>query len=84
MGHRALFLHTSPHKQYYIYLAPSLEDWLRTHHENLLKERFFIQAGKISYFSNVKSCMQDPTFKNGSYHLQDNIEICAQGKFEML
>lgn len=27
-GHNALFLHTSPHKQYYIYIAPSLEVWL--------------------------------------------------------
>lgn len=50
----------------------------------LLKKEYFIQEGKISYFYNVKNCIKDPNYVIGSLSVQDNIEICAQGKFEML
>jgi len=43
-----------------------------------------MQNGKISYFANMKNQYQDPNFKNGSYSIQDNVEISSQGKFEML
>lgn len=56
-GPNALFLHTSPHKQYYVYLASSLEEWLQVHVNNLKQRRYLIQNGKISYFANVKNCI---------------------------
>jgi hypothetical protein len=34
-GHSALFLHTSPHKQYYLFVAPSIKEWLSRHWEKL-------------------------------------------------
>jgi hypothetical protein len=42
MGNRALFLHTSPHKQYYVYLGPSLEEWLKQHLNQLKHQKYFI------------------------------------------
>jgi hypothetical protein len=83
-GSRAMFLHTSPHKQYYVYLAPCLEHWLNEHLARLRQKKYFIQDGKISYFANVRNCINDRDFTTGSRVIQDNIEICAQGKFEML
>jgi hypothetical protein len=82
-GHSALFLHTSPHKQYYLFIAPNLEAWLREHKENLEFKRFNIQNGNISYFMNMQKT-HSPEFKNGSYYIDQGIAISAQGKFEML
>lgn len=52
-GYNALFLHTSPHKQYYVYIAPSLEYWLEMHLQKLRSKYFLTQNGKISYFANM-------------------------------
>jgi hypothetical protein len=41
-GHNAIFLHTSPHKQYYLYLAPSFQAWLEDHNDKLINEKFLI------------------------------------------
>ena len=82
-GNTALFLHTSPHKQYYVYIANCLEKWMSDHLEKLEKKQFLIQNGKISYFMNMKN-MVGTEFKNGSFLEQNGIEISTQGKFEML
>jgi hypothetical protein len=50
----------------------------------LREQKYFIQDGKISYFANVRNCVKDVDYTNGSQNIQDNIEVCAQGKFEML
>ena len=84
-GPNALYLHTSPHKQYYMFMRTSLLEWLEDHCQKLQKDQFLIQNGKISYFMNVKNVLaDDPDFKNGSYTEQDGITVSAQGKFEML
>jgi len=57
---------------------------LASHLKNLKEEKYFVQDRKISYFSNVRKCIDDPDFTNGSRIIQDGIEVCAQGKFEML
>lgn len=54
-GNTALYLHTSPHKQYYVYIASCLEDWMRDHLEKLERKQILIQNGKISYFMNMKN-----------------------------
>lgn len=82
-GTTCLYLHTSPHKQYYLYMAESLEAWLEQHYYKLKNRVALVQNDKLSYFLNVKN-IQDPEFKNGSVTRQNGIEICAQGQFEML
>lgn len=52
-GHNALYLHTSPHKQYYIYLYKNIEEWLTIHLDYLLKNKFYIQKNRVSYFLNL-------------------------------
>lgn len=84
-GPTALYLHTSPHKQYYMYMADSLLTWFQDHCKKLAKNQYLIQNGKISYFMNVKNMIaEEPDFRNGSYTEKDGIAVSAQGKFEML
>ena len=52
--------------------------------ENLTKSRYYIQDGRISYFANVRNCVQNPDYYQGSMMVQDGLEVTAQGKFEML
>lgn len=66
-GYNTLYLHTSPHKQYYVFIANSLEEWLAKHLKKLKDQNFLIQNGKISYFANMKNQRLDPNFKNGSF-----------------
>jgi len=40
-GNTALYLHTSPHKQYYVFIASCLEDWMADHLEKLEKKITF-------------------------------------------
>tara|TARA_B110000285_G_C15117893_1_gene615265 strand:+ start:839 stop:985 length:147 start_codon:yes stop_codon:yes gene_type:complete len=37
-GNTALYLHTSPHKQYYVFIAKCLENWMADHLEKLEKK----------------------------------------------
>ena len=37
-GNTALYLHTSPHKQYYVFIASCLENWMADHLEKLEKK----------------------------------------------
>lgn len=75
-GNTALYLHTSPHKQYYVFIASCLIDWMSDHVEKLEKKQLLIQNGKISYFMNMKN-MEGTEFKNGSFLSANNIEISS-------
>ena len=83
-GETCLYLHTSPHKQYYLYIAASIEEWLQETLNKLRNRMNLIQKGNISYFNYVKNMVKDPEYKNGSVTVSSGIEIQAQGKFEML
>ena len=83
-GYNALFLHTSPHKQYYVYINNSLEEWLQNHLNKLKNRYFLMQSGKISYFYEMRNQHLDEDFKNGSFMVKNDVEISSQGKFEML
>lgn len=75
-GPTALYLHTSPHKQYYMYMGSSLLTWFEEHCDKLAKDQYLIQNGKISYFINVKNILKDcPNFRNGSYTEKDGIVV---------
>jgi hypothetical protein len=39
-GPSALYLHTSPHKQYYLYIAPNIYAWLKNHHDKLKNHQY--------------------------------------------
>ena len=77
-GPTALYLHTSPHKQYYMYMANSLQEWLEDHVRKLQMNQYLVQNGKISYFMNIKNILKEqPDFKNGSYTEADGITVTA-------
>mmetsp|Transcript_41995 Transcript_41995/g.64313 ORF Transcript_41995/g.64313 Transcript_41995/m.64313 type:complete len:117 (+) Transcript_41995:743-1093(+) len=84
-GHAALYLHTSPHKQFYVYMTKSIESWLEDYVNKLRNRMYLIQKGNISYFVNVRNMVKESsTFRNGSLTQGNGIEVQAQGKFEML
>ena len=82
-GCTTLYLHTSPHKQYYVRVADSMKDWLRDHYSKLKNKQYLLQKDNISYFVNVKN-MPAEGYENGSVSNQEGIELTTQGKFEML
>ena len=84
-GHSALYQHTSPHKQFYLYCGSSLEDYLSNHLRNLRQNMYLIQNGKISYFYNMKTLFnKGEDMHTGIFQVQENFEFSAQSKFEML
>lgn len=66
-----------------MFIASSLEEWLRDHLYKLKNKMFLNQKGNISYFMNVKA-MQNEEFKNGSTIEYNGVDLSIQGKFEML
>lgn len=66
-----------------MYIASSVEEWLRDHLYKLQNNMFLNQKGNISYFMNVKA-MQGHDFKNGSTIEYNGVDLSIQGKFEML
>ena len=66
-----------------MFIANSLEEWLRDHLYKLKNRMFLNQKGNISYFMNVKA-MQNEDFKNGSTIEYNGVDLSIQGKFEML
>jgi hypothetical protein len=74
-GHTALLYHTSPHKQYYYYIAPSIEHWLKEMTDKLKNQQFLLQKGHVSYFCNVRNMLKDPTFVTGSAKRDSGFDV---------
>jgi hypothetical protein len=45
-GNTALYLHTSPHKQYYVFIAKCLEDWMADHLETKWENQLLYEYEK--------------------------------------
>lgn len=62
----------------------SLEEWLTIHLEHLTHNKYYIQKNRLSYFMNVKNCLKDPEYRQGSVCSSHDMEVQIQSKFEML
>ena len=78
-GHRAL-LKSSPQKKFYLYVHPSIEEWLKRHIDYTDKGFFQCDSmGKISYFYDLEIIYKD-YIKNNLNNSQSLIKKTSEKK----